>query len=131
MIWSAVGLVWPGNYASIFKILARNTFLNYPCLHLSLLFYKNPLLRAFFKIMQPYLLSLGNCRGSRIRGRGLELVEGRGSEVEGRESQLSRGSRVSRKSRVEGRKSRIEGRSILGPFQTSNFACTECNSNNA
>ena len=41
-------------------------------------------------------LSLGNCPGSRVRGRGLE-VEGRGLEVEGR------------KSRVEDCKSRVEG----------------------
>ena len=34
----------------IFKILTRNTFLNYPSLYLSLLFFKNPLLRAFKNI---------------------------------------------------------------------------------
>ena len=116
VIWSAVGLVWPGNYASNFKILARNTFLNYPCPHLSLLFYKNPLLRAFFKNIQLYLLSLGNCRGSRVRGRG-SRVRSRGSEVEGRESQVEdRGSHVEGRegcmSRVEGCMSRVEGHSL-------------------
>ena len=38
--------------------------------------------------------SLGNCRGSRVRGRGLE-VERRGSHVEGLKSRVAcRGSRV-------------------------------------
>ena len=55
--------------------------------------------------------SLGNCRGSRVRGRG-SRVRSRGSRVRSRKSRVrSRGSQVEgRKSRVEGRKSRVEGR---------------------
>ena len=49
-------------------------------------------------------MSLGNCRGSRVRGRGLE-VEGQKSRV------ASRGSQVEgRKLRVEGRMSRVASR---------------------
>ena len=49
------------------------------------------------------------CRGSRVRGRGLE-VEGRGSEVEDRKSRVA-----GRGSQVEGRMSRVacRGSSVI------------------
>ena len=52
--------------------------------------------------------SLGNCRGSRVRGRG-SRAGSRGSRVRSRGSQVE-----GRMSRVEGRKSRVEGHRSTG-----------------
>ena len=68
--------------------------------------------------------SLGNCRGSRVRGRGSE-VEGRksrvacrGSPVEGRKSRVA-----SRGSHVEGHRSRVRKSRSRVKSKGSKFKC--------
>ena len=59
MILSDVGLAWPRNYVFIFKILARNTFSNYPFLYLSLFFFKTLYYAHFLKTFNYILLGTG------------------------------------------------------------------------